>query len=149
MPSKALKLALRTANRMHVSLYRISGGKLANQVAGMPVLLITTWGRKTGRAHTNPVVYLRDGDDFLVTASAGGMDMQPGWYLNLKTNPRAVIQVRDQTVDVMATILVGTERDQLYEQFKAAGSNFVKYGKNTSRVIPVIRLIPVAAGVTQ
>ena len=62
---------------------------------------------------------------------------------------RAVIQVRDQTVDVMATILVGTERDQLYEQFKAAGSNFVKYEKNTSRVIPVIRLIPVAAGVTQ
>ena len=120
MPSKSLKLALRTANRMHVSLYRISGGKLANQVAGMPVLLIATWGRKTGRAHTNPVVYLRDGDDFLVTASAGGMDMQPGWYLNLKTNPRAVIQVRDQTVDVMATILVGTERDQLYEQFKAA-----------------------------
>lgn len=146
MPSKALKRFLRAANRMHVSLYRMSGGRIANRVAGMPVLLITTFGRKSGRPHTNPVVYLRDGDAFLVSASAGGMGWHPGWYLNLITSPRAVIQVRDQTIDVKARILDGMERDQMYARFKAASSNFVKYEKNTSREIPVIRLSPVAQG---
>lgn len=142
MPSKALKVVLRTANSMHVSLYRVSGGKFANRVSGLPILLITTFGRKSGKPHTNPVVYLRDGDTFLVSASSGGMAWHPGWYLNLKARPEATIQVHDLTVDVKATILEGAERDQMYTRFKVASSNFVKYEKNTSRVIPVIRLTP-------
>ncbi len=139
----ALKLALRTANRMHVGLYRITRGRFANRVAGLPILLITTRGRKTGKLHTNPVVYLRDGDDFLVSASSGGMDWHPGGYFNLKSEPEATIQVGGQRRDVTATILAGAERDQVYARFKAASGNFVKYEKNTSRVIPVIRLTPV------
>ena len=143
MPSKALKLAMRTANGAHVDLYRFSGGKFANRIAAMPVLLITTVGRKSGKPHTNPAVYLRDGDDYLVSASAGGMDRQPDWYLNLKKSPDAIIQVGAQTLEVKAAILGGAQRSEMYERFKAASDNFVKYEMKTSRVIPVIRLTPV------
>jgi hypothetical protein len=59
MASASLLRILRVANGLHVGLYRLSGGKLANRIANMPILLITTFGRKTGRPHTNPVVYLR------------------------------------------------------------------------------------------
>ena len=69
MPSKALKVVLRTANSVHVGLYRITGGRFANRVAGMPVLLLTTFGSRTGIPHTNPVVFLNDGDNYLVSTS--------------------------------------------------------------------------------
>jgi deazaflavin-dependent oxidoreductase (nitroreductase family) len=142
MASAALNVVLKTANGAHVGLYRVTGGKFANRIAGLPILLITTYGRKSGKQRTHPVVYLRDGRDFVVSASAGGMDWHPGWYFNLKSRPEARIQVGDQTFAVRATILEGAERDQMYEKFKAASSNFVKYEKGTSRVIPVIRLTP-------
>ena len=142
MASASLLRILRLANGLHVGLYRLSGGKLANRIANLPVLLITTFGRKTGRPHTNPVVYLKEGSDYLVSASTGGMDWHPGWYFNLKNKPEAKIQIGNQTFNVNATIIDGEERTHLYEKFKAASSNFVKYEKNTSRIIPVIRLIP-------
>lgn len=142
MASVLLKRVMKTANGLHVALYRMSGGKLANEIANMPLLLITTFGRKSGKPHTNPVVYLKEGQDYLVAASVGGMDWHPGWYFNLKNRPQAKITVGDKTVDVKATITSGEERAQLYEKFKAASSNFVKYEKATRRVIPVIRLTP-------
>lgn len=142
MASTALNMVLKTANGAHVGLYRMTGGKFANKIAGMPILLLTTFGRKSGRPRTHPVVYLKDGHDFVVSASAGGMDWHPAWYFNLKSRPDARIQVGDQTLAVRATILEGAERDRMYEKFKAASSNFAKYEKGTRRVIPVIRLTP-------
>jgi deazaflavin-dependent oxidoreductase (nitroreductase family) len=68
------------------------------------------------------------------------MDWHPGWYLNLKNKPEGKILVGSKTVNVEAEIMNGEERTRLYGMFKAASSNFVKYEKNTSRVIPVIRL---------
>jgi deazaflavin-dependent oxidoreductase (nitroreductase family) len=142
MPLTLLKRIMKAANGLHVVLYRLSGGKLANEIANMPILLITTFGRKSGKPHTNPVAYLKEGQDYLVAASVGGMDWHPGWYLNLKKRPQAKIKVGDKTFDVKATITAGEERTRLYEKFKAASSNFVKYEKATRRVIPVIRLTP-------
>lgn len=118
---------MKIANGLHVALYRLSGGKLANEIANMPILLITTFGRNSGKPHTNPAVYLKDGQDYLVAASAGGMDWHPGWYLNLKNRPQAKIKIGDKTFDVKATIITGEERTRLYEKFKAASNNFVKY----------------------
>jgi deazaflavin-dependent oxidoreductase (nitroreductase family) len=141
-PPKGLMAMIRLANSIHVALYRTSRGKFAGEIAQMPLLLITTYGRKTGKPHTNPVVYIRDGKDYLVSASAGGMAWNPAWYFNLKDHPDIKIQVGDQPIDVHAEITLGKDRDQLYERFKAASPNFIKYEKGTSRVIPVIRLIP-------
>jgi deazaflavin-dependent oxidoreductase (nitroreductase family) len=139
-PSKNLVWVLNIANNIHVGLYRMSGGKFANKMANLPVMLITTFGRKSGKPHTNPVVYLEDGQDYLVSASAGGMDWHPGWYLNLKNRPEAKIEIGDKTFNVQAVITDGEERARLYEKFKEASSNFSKYEKGTSRKIPVIRL---------
>jgi deazaflavin-dependent oxidoreductase (nitroreductase family) len=108
----------------------------------LPVLLITTVGRKSGKPHTNPIVYLRDGEDYLVTGSAGGMDWNPNWYHNLKAHPDVKVEIGPQAFDLHAIITEGEERNQLYERFKAASSNFAKYEKGTNRVIPVIRLRP-------
>jgi len=132
---------MKVANSVHVALYRISGGKFGNKGANLPVLLITTVGRKSGKPYTNPVVYLEDGQDYLVSASTGGMAWHPDWYLNLKNRPEAKIEIGDKTFNVQAVIMDGEERKRLYEKFKAASRNFVKYEKGTSRVIPVIRLI--------
>ena len=141
-PSKTITRVMKIANGLHVVLYRMSGGKVANKIANMPILLITTFGRKSGKPHTNPVVYLKDGQDYLVSASAGGMDWQPSWYFNLQNRPQATIKIRAKSFDVKATIIIGNERTRLYEKFKAASSNFVKYEKASQRVIPVIRLTP-------
>ena len=142
MASTWMKSIMKAANGLHVSLYRISSGKLANKVANLPVLLLTTYGRKSGKPHTNPVVYVQDGPDYLVSASAGGMDQHPGWYRNLKEHPEAKIQIGGRAYNVKSVITTGEERKRLYEKFKAASSNFVKYEQGTSREIPVIRLKP-------
>jgi deazaflavin-dependent oxidoreductase (nitroreductase family) len=141
-PSKNLLRVLKLANNIHIGLYRMSRGKFAGNIANLPILLITTVGRKSGKLHTNPVVYLVAGQDYLVSASSGGMDWHPGWYLNLKNHPEAKIEIGDQAFNVQAVIVEGEERDKLYEKFKISSSNFVKYEKGTSRVIPVIRLTP-------
>lgn len=141
--SKPVKQIMKAANGLHAALYRASGGRFTNRVANLPVMLITTLGRKTGKPHANPVVYLRDGRDYLVSATVGGMDWHPGWYLNLKMRPEARIQVGNKSLRVRATIIEGEERSRLYERFKVASRNFVKYEQSTSRVLPVIRLTPI------
>jgi len=142
MASAPLKAVMKAGNGLHVALYRMSGGKFANKIANLPVLLLTTIGRKSGKSHTNPVVYVEDGQDYLVSASTGGMDWHPGWYFNLKNKPEAKVEIGSRAFNVKAVITEGEERTRLYERFKAASSNFGKYEKNTSRVIPVIRLTP-------
>jgi deazaflavin-dependent oxidoreductase (nitroreductase family) len=70
------------------------------------------------------------------------MDWHPAWYFNIKNIPEARIQIGDQPMNVKAVIVEGEERSRLYEKFKAASPDFLKYEKGTSRVIPVIRLTP-------
>ncbi len=142
MRSALLKWVLKRANGLHVALYRMSGGTFANKIANLPILLIMTSGRKSGKSYTNPVVYIKDGQDYLVSAMAGGADTDPGWYRNLKARPNAQIEVGDTAFSVQATSAQREERTRLYGKFKAASSNFVKYEQSTSRVLPVIRLTP-------
>jgi deazaflavin-dependent oxidoreductase (nitroreductase family) len=139
-PGARFMKIMRAGNRIHVAIYRRSRGKFANRIANLPLLLITTYGRKTGNPSTTPVVYLRDGEDYLVSATAGGTDWDPGWYLNLKARPQARIEIGEQAFEVQAVIAAGEERQQLYDRFKAASANFDKYEKGTQRVLPVIRL---------
>jgi hypothetical protein len=68
MTSTAMNMVLKTANGAHVGLYRITGGKFANKAAGMPVLLLTTYGRKSGKPRTHPVVYIEDRPDLVVSS---------------------------------------------------------------------------------
>ncbi|MEO8611699.1 MAG: nitroreductase/quinone reductase family protein [Chloroflexota bacterium] len=130
---------------LHVRVYHSSGGKWGGSINGSPLLLLTVVGHKSGKVYTIPLAYVRDGSDYLITASANGADKNPIWLSNLENMPDAKIEVSGKTLTVKPTLITGVERDQLYELFKAQGSNFGAYEKKTTRKIPVIRLQPIAA----
>jgi hypothetical protein len=94
-PSKNLNRLFSFGNKVHTGLLRMSSGKFANKAANLPILLISTIGRQSGKLYTNPVVYLKEGEDYLVSASAGGMHWLPDWYLNLVKRPEAKIEIGD------------------------------------------------------
>jgi deazaflavin-dependent oxidoreductase (nitroreductase family) len=74
---------MRTASGVHTAVYRASGGRVAGEAGNLPVRLLTTTGRKTGKQRTTPLLFIREGGDLVVVASKGGMDWFPGWWLNL------------------------------------------------------------------
>src|SRR3989304_626901 len=91
MPSRTL---IRCVSATHRFWYRLTGGAIGGKLGKAPMLLLTTTGRKSGRLRTTPLLYLADGENMVVIASNGGSDRDPGWWVNLKHNPRAEVQVR-------------------------------------------------------
>ena len=83
----------RWVTRLHAWVYRRSGGRVLGRMGGQPVLLLQTTGRRSGQTHTTPVQYLADGDAFVVVASNAGARHPPAWYLNLRADPHAHIDV--------------------------------------------------------
>lgn len=132
---------MRLAVQTHVGLYRMSRGSFANTIANMPLLLLTTFGRRSGTPFTVPLVYLEDDQGYLVAATAAGMSWEPGWSRNLRARPVAHVEIGKSGFDVRAVFAEGEERTRLYATFKAASDNFAKYEQKTRRVFPVIRLI--------
>lgn len=132
----------KTFMRLMVWLYRRSGGRIGGTMFGMPVLVLTTTGRRTGKPWSNPLGYQRDGDGYVIVASNGGADRHPGWWLNLRKTPDASIQIGRDVVPVTATRVTGPERERLLGLMIAVYQGYAKYEAKTSRKIPVIRLAP-------
>lgn len=132
----------RLIGRLHCSLYRATGGKIGGNLAGRPILLLTTTGRRSGVPRTVPVVYRRVGDSFVVVASNNGKPASPGWFHNLAASPDAEILVGRNRVSVRARVTEGGERDRLFGETAARWSNFRRYQEKTSRTIPVVVLEP-------
>jgi len=101
-------------SKAHLAVQRLSRGRAFGRVAGMPVLLLTTTGRRSGKARTTPLTFFRDGDDLAVVASNGGADRPPDWSLNLETNPRAVVAIGRDTFGVTARTASDEERSRLW-----------------------------------
>ena len=120
--------------------FRANGGKVGGPFAGAPMLLLSTTGRKSGQRRTNPLVYLPDGDRFLIFASKGGAPTDPDWYRNLVANPETTIEVGTETVPVKAVVLTGEERDRLYAKQAELRPAFGEYQAKAGRRIPVIAL---------
>ena len=136
----------RLMNRVHPWLYRRAGGKgFVAQVQGMPVLLLTTTGRRSGKARTSVLGYLRDGDDLLVIGSAGGEPHHPAWALNLRTNPEVEVQVGTDRFRVRGEWTKGEERDRLWQRLITEYPFYAPYQAKAHRTIPIIRLRRVAA----
>ncbi len=95
-------LGFRILGGVHRRVYRLTGGKLGGRLGSMPVLLLTTIGRKSGRPHTQPLTYTQSGDGYAVIASKGGAPQHPLWYLNLRANPLADVTVGRETRKVRA-----------------------------------------------
>ena len=128
-------------NQAVIEEFRANEGKVGGYFEGANLLLLHTTGAKSGQARTNPVVYVRDGDRFVVKASKGGADTNPEWYHNLRANPTATVEVGTEQFPVRATIVTEEpERSRLYAKMVAHRSGFAEYEEKTTRKIPAILL---------
>lgn len=135
---------IRLGSQVHLFWYTLTGGIVGSHVMGMPVLLLTTAGRKSGRQRTLPLMYLPDGDDMVIVASNGGNPQHPAWYLNLRANPDAEVQVGREKKRVRAEVAGDGDRARLWPQFVEKYSGYADYQKETKRTIPVVILRPQA-----
>ncbi len=129
-------------NARTIAEFRANHGKVGGPFAGAPLLLLHTNGARSGLGRINPMMYLRDGERYLVFASKAGSDNNPDWYYNLRANPDARIEVGDSVLDVHAEELTGQERDDRFREQAALYPGFESYQQKTQRVIPVIALTP-------
>ncbi|MGH9217374.1 MAG: nitroreductase family deazaflavin-dependent oxidoreductase [Acidimicrobiales bacterium] len=142
MPSD---MFLKGMNTVHRTVLRISGGRLGWQTANMPVVELTTTGRKSGQPHTvlltSPV---RDGDAIVVVASRGGADRHPAWFLNLRDHPDVDVAVGGEPKRPMrARVADPDERARLWPQVVAKYKGYGNYQTKTDREIPLVLLEPV------
>ncbi|MEV5836482.1 nitroreductase/quinone reductase family protein [Nocardia sp. NPDC052112] len=124
--------------------FRANAGRVGGMFEGVPLILLTTVGAKSGREHTAPVVYYRDGDRLLIFGSNGGSDTHPAWFYNVNRNPAVTVEIGETdgvaTFRATATVLEGAERDRRYAEQAERDSAFAAYQAETVRVIPVIAL---------
>jgi proline iminopeptidase len=125
----------------HVAKYRETGGDVGHiWKEGAPVLLLTTEGRKTGRSGTAPLIYARDGNDYVIVASKGGAPDHPGWYRNLVKSPDVEVQVMDEVFEARARTAEGAERERLWKVVNEVWPHYEEYQHKTNRTIPVVVL---------
>ncbi len=134
---------LRLAGKINVPAYRLSGGRLFGQIGTAPVLLLTAKGRRSGQLRTVPVVYMPEGDRFIVIGSNAGHSKAPAWALNLEAHPEAEIQVRRRHLPIHARIAAGEERAELWQRMNSDWyEGFDDYAKRTDRDIRLFILEP-------
>lgn len=127
-------------NERIIEEFRTNQGIVGGPFAGAPMLLLATTGAKSGQPRTNPLVYLPDGDRFIIFASKGGAPNNPAWYHNLVAHPETTIEVGAETIPVTAAVISGEERDRLYATQASLRPAFADYQEKTARRIPVIAL---------
>jgi F420H(2)-dependent quinone reductase len=126
--------------RFNVVAYRLTGGRVGGSLGQAPVLLLDHVGRKTGKKHTSPLIYLADGDDLVIVASKGGAPKDPLWWLNLKASPRTTVQVGGERREVTARQASPEEKRRLWPELNAVWPDFERYQQRTERDIPVVIL---------
>lgn len=124
----------------HLKDFTANGGK-----PDTPTLLLTTMGRKSGKAITLPLIYGKDGANFIVVASKGGAPAHPAWYLNLAAQPKVDVQVLDRKFRAVARTTSGAERQRLWQLMADIYPPYDDYRKMTTREIPVVVLEPMTA----
>ena len=142
MPSD---LVFKTLNAVHKGVHKLSGGRLGGNLLHMPVLELTTTGRKTGQPRsvmlTSP---LQEGQTFIVVASKGGHDKHPAWLLNLRDNPDVEVAVNGEPKRrYRATIADADQRARLWPRVIEEHKNYAGYQTKTKREIPLVLLDPV------
>ncbi len=137
---------IRAAGAVHRLTIVSTGGRLGTVLLDHPILLLRTIGRRTGKPRTQPLMYLREADCYLVAASFGGHDQDPAWLRNVQASPRATITVEGRDVPVLATIATPEERERLWPRFLSLSAAYGKYQGSTNRQIPIVKLSPSADG---
>jgi F420H(2)-dependent quinone reductase len=133
---------MKTMAVTHNAVFRVSGGRVGGHMRGMPVLLLTTTGRKSGKSRVTPLFYLVDDDAFVIVASNGGSDYVPAWWLNLQGNQDAEIEIGRTRALVKARKASPGERARLWPELTSRFPGYAQYETRTSREIPVVILDP-------
>ncbi|HVO27174.1 MAG TPA: nitroreductase family deazaflavin-dependent oxidoreductase [Candidatus Margulisiibacteriota bacterium] len=132
-------------SRLNTWVYRVSDGRIAGRFpGGAPVLLLTTIGRKSGQPQTAPLLYLTDGDNYVVVASKGGMSHHPLWFKNLEANPRVELEVGSRKISATAQRATDAQKAGLWPLLVAMYPSYADYQARTTRDIPVVILTPQA-----
>ena len=125
---------------MHARIVKLSKGR----IFGGRTLVLTHTGAKSGKVRDTPLMFFKEGGNYLIVASAGGGPRHPGWYHNLMANPETKVMVEGKTVAVIARDS-GDARSELWEKITTAEPRFATYEDRTDRTIPVVVLEPVGA----
>ena len=136
----------RRSTKIHVALYRRTGGKLGRHLPGWPsvrILLLDHTGAKSGQRRTSPLIYHEDGEVVAVVASKGGQPTNPAWFHNLKANPDTTIQIGSEVRDVRARVASEQERNRLWPKFLELYPGYDFFERNAQgRKIPIVILEP-------
>ena len=136
-------LLFKVVTGFHRAVYDLTHGKVGGTTMGMPVLKLTTVGRKSGQRRTTMLTSpLVEGDDVILVASFGGDDRHPAWYLNLVANPDVEIDIEGSKRLMRARVAEDEERARLWDAVTAKHDNYADYQRRTDREIPVVVLSP-------
>ena len=123
--------------------FHANEGRVGGNFAGAPLLLLHHTGARSGKSYINPLVYLDDGERYVIFASKAGAPTNPDWYHNLKAHPQVKIEVGTETIDVLVSEAEGEERERLFRAQVDRMPTFAEYEEKAGRrVIPVIVLTP-------
>jgi F420H(2)-dependent quinone reductase len=136
----------RRSTKLHVALYRRSGGRLGGHIPGWPaarILLVDHIGARSGRERTSPLMYHQEGESVAVVASKAGQPTHPAWFHNLRAHPETTIQIGSTVRRVHARIASEEERERLWPQFVALFPGYDSYQRSARpRRIPVVIFDP-------
>lgn len=127
--------------RAHAEIYERSGGRIGAWL-GLPTLLLTVSGRKSGKRYSTPLVYFEDRGSYVVVGSDGAAKRDPQWWKNLAANPHGTIRVGRQQLEVEAHLVQGDERARLWTLGKEVNPMWARYQARTERELPVVVLTP-------
>lgn len=128
-------------NDQVIAEFRANRGRVTTAGFGRSLVLLHTTGARTGKERVNPVLARRDGDDWLISASAGGATAHPAWLVNLRAHPDTTIETGEELVDVTAEELDGAQYERAWRGFVAQSPAFATYQDRAGdRRIPVVRL---------
>jgi F420H(2)-dependent quinone reductase len=130
-------------SREQADKYAESGGAEAGDMKGMPIILLTTVGAKTGKLRKTPLMRVEHNGEYAIVASLGGAPKNPVWYYNVANNPRVELQDGSVTRDYDAREVLGDEKAVWWERAVAAYPDYADYQTKTDRQIPVFVLTPV------
>jgi deazaflavin-dependent oxidoreductase (nitroreductase family) len=132
----------RVTGRIHTAVYRATGGRIGQAAGGISNLLLTTTGRRSGQPRTVPLAYIEHAGGFVVVASNGGADRPPAWWVNLRHDPAAVVEIGTRRIPVTARETTDEERSRLWPLLKQGNPFYGQYEQITARRIPVVLLEP-------
>ena len=133
--------ALKAMFRTHAEIYELSGGRLGAWL-GLPTLLLSVTGRKSGKTYSTPLVYFEDAGGYVVVGSDGAAKRDPQWWKNLEADPSCEVRVGRKKIVARAALAAGEERERLWEIGKTVNPMWSKYQARTERELPVVLLKP-------